>query len=315
MAGSAPRRRRLPTVLLLALVVLVAVAGYLVWHREEVAGPGAGDGGTALDPSAFSTGACVAYPPTAGDRHTTVFLDAGHGGVDPGAIGTTTSGATVEESMQTLPVELETATLLRAAGFRVVVSRTTDSSVARLTPADRSGSILSLQGVHDDVVARDVCADLSGAAVLVGIYFDSGGSPSDAGSLTTWDPARPFAGANLRLATVVQRDVLAAMNARGWDIPDAGVVTDDKEGSLVPTTSGGAVAEGAARYGHVLLLGPAAPGYFTTPSVMPGALIEPLYLTDPFEASIAASADGHQVIARGLARAIEAYIGPVRATS
>ncbi len=313
MAGRPRRRRRRPAALLLVLVALLAVVGYLVWHRGKVAA--AGDGGTALDPSAFSTGACVAYPPTAGDRHTTVFLDAGHGGVDPGAIGTTTSGITIEESTETLPVELEAATLLRAAGFRVVVSRTADTPVVRLTPADRSGSILSLQGAHDDVVARDECADLAGAAVLVGIYFDSGGSASDAGSLTTWDPARPFAAANQRLATLVQHDVLAAMNARGWDIPDAGVVTDDQEGSLVPTTSVGAVAEGAAHYGHVLLLGPAAPGYFTTPSAMPGALIEPLYLTDPFEGSIAASADGHRVIAEGLARAVEAYFGPERATS
>lgn len=45
---------------------------------------------------------------------------------------------------------------------------------------------------------------------------------------------------------------------------------------------------------------------------MPGALIEPLFLTDPFEASIAASTLGQQVIAAGLAAGIEQYFaGPV----
>ena len=71
----------------------------------------------------------------------------------------------------------------------------------------------------------------------------------------------------------------------------------------------GSVAEAAA-YGHLLLLGPAMAGYFSTPSQMPGALIEPLYLTDPFEGSIATSPGGQQTIAQGLAAAIEQYFAP-----
>jgi len=41
-------------------------------------------------------------------------------------------------------------------------------------------------------------------------------------------------------------------------------------------------------YDHIILLGPADAGYVPIPSEMPGALIEPLYVTDPFEADIAA---------------------------
>src|ERR1019366_9419304 len=43
--------------------------------------------GTPLDPQFFATGSCMALPPTSRDRHLTVFLDAGHGGIDPGGIG------------------------------------------------------------------------------------------------------------------------------------------------------------------------------------------------------------------------------------
>ena len=58
------------------------------------------------------------------------------------------------------------------------------------------------------------------------------------------------------------------------------------------------------------LLGPAAAGFFVTPSTMPGALIEPLFITDPFEGSIAASAAGQHAIAQGVAQAVEQYFAP-----
>jgi N-acetylmuramoyl-L-alanine amidase len=182
--------------------------------------------------------------------------------------------------------------------------------VVRLRSGDESGGILTLQGSHDDVVARDVCANDAGARVMVGIYFDAGSSAQNAGSLTAYDAARPFSAANLRLATLVQGDVLDDMNAQGWGIPNAGVLPDTALGSYVGDPSSGGIAGEAAAYDHLLLLGPAAPGYFSTPSLMPGAVIEPLYLTDPFEGSIANTAHGQMVIATGIVSAVEQFLEP-----
>jgi N-acetylmuramoyl-L-alanine amidase len=265
---------------------------------------------TQLDPSAFASGACTAFEPTKGDRHETVFLDAGHGGIDPGGIGTTEAGKTIYEADETLPVELDAMALLRAKGFRVVVSRTKDTTVARLSAADESGGELTLQGSHDDVVARDECANDAGARALIGIYFDAGSSPQNAGSLTAYDAARTFASENLTLATLVQTDVLGDMNAQGWSIPNDGVLPDTTLGSYVGDPSTGGIAGEAASYNHLLLLGPAAAGYFSSPSEMPGAVIEPLYLTDPFEGSIADTTHGQTVIAQGIASAVEKFLAP-----
>jgi len=273
--------------------------------HATVAGTNAGGLGTgtgvAIDPAYFSPGACVAFAPLAGNRHLTVFLDAGHGGLDPGAVGITSTGKVIDEADQTLPVVLDTTAILRRAGFRVVVSRTGPTTVLRLGPGDVSGHLLTVTGAHDDVAARDVCANMAHADVLVGVYFNSGGA-DNAGCVTAYDPARSFAAGDLRLAGLVQSDVLAAMNAQGWQIPDGGVQPDQGLGSSLTPAD--------LAYRHLLLLGPAEKGYFSTPSMMPGALVEPLFITDPFEGSIAASSRGQQIIAAGLARAVEQYFVP-----
>jgi N-acetylmuramoyl-L-alanine amidase len=303
------RSRPTPSVLLrrragtLAVATLVVLGSGLAVTRLI-----GGGGGSPVDAGAFAPGACVAFSPSSGTGGRTVFLDAGHGGPDPGAVGATENGRSIHEADLTLAVELDALTVLRKAGYRVVVSRTGETSVARLTPADRDGPGLSLQGAHDDVVAREDCADRAHADVLVGIYFDAGASAHNAGCLTAYDADRPFSAANLRLADLLQRDVLAAMDRQGWEIPDQGVVPDGGVGSISGNPSAGGLAAAAAAYGHLLLLGPPQAGYAPTPSTMPGAVIEPLYVTDPFEASRADSATGQMVMARGISRAVEQFL-------
>jgi N-acetylmuramoyl-L-alanine amidase len=325
LAGREDEEGWLRYVALAILAGLVLVAGSALgwWGHQGSAGDpaaratgaGAPEGGQAIDPSRFARGSCERFAPTAGDRHLTVFLDAGHGGIDPGAVGRTESGTTIEEASLTLPVELDATALLRAAGFTVVDSRTRDSTVLRLGPGDVSQGVLSLVGAHDEVAARDLCANEAHADLLVGIYFDASTSPEAAGCLTTYDAARPFAAENLRFADLLQSSVVAAMDAKGWRIPSDGVLDDVGMGSNNGDPATSRLAALAQQYDHVMLLGPAMRGYFSDPSRMPGALIEPLYITDPFEGTIAASAEGQQVMAEGIARAVERYFetkGPER---
>jgi len=255
-----------------------------------------------LDPALFTPGSCIEFPPLRGDVGKTIFLDAGHGGPDPGAAGVTMSGRTIYEADETLPIELDAMALLRRAGFSVVVSRTRDSAVARPEPGDMSGGLFTVTGENREISARDECANLAHADALVGIYLDAGGSPLDAGSVAAYDRARPFWRSSRRLATLVQKDVLAAMNGHGWNIPDDGVVSDTVLGGPPLSSEGGA-------YDHLLLLGPSFSGYQPTPSDMPGTIVEPLFVTDPFEGSKAASPAGQEVVASGIARGVASYLG------
>ena len=206
------------------------------------------------------------------------------------------------------PVSLGAFPLRRMRRLRRTPALRRMTAETRLEPSDLSEGALTIQGAHDDVAARDLCANLAKATILIGIYFDAGPSPQNAGSVTGYDAARSFSPANIRFADVVQSDVLAALNAHGWAIPNAGVVSDVSLG-------GPAMTAAAADYGHLLLLGPAMAGYFSTPSQMPGALIEPLFITDPFEATVAASVTGQQAIATGLAHAVQQYFAPAPAAA
>ena len=101
------------------------------------------------------------------------------------------------------------------------------------------------------------------------------------------------------------------MNAQGWQIPDDGTQPDSGYGSSVGDPSAGSLAAGAASDDHLMLIGPPLVGFLTTPSQMPGAVIKLLYLMNPDEGSIAANPADQQIIANGIADAVEEYLAPM----
>lgn len=264
--------------------------------------------GFALDPTLFASGACLAYSPTSKKaNHHTVFIDAGHGGLDPGAKGTTNTGNSIYEATLTLPVAKSLTSMLRAKGYRVVLSRTRNSQVIRLSSSDVTGKLLTATGVHADIAGRAQCANIAKATLLVGIYFDAGATPQNAGCISAYDAARTFSNTNYKFATLLQTDVLKQLNGHNWQIPDDGVVSDS-------TLGGPPLTSTASQYRHLLLLGPALAGWFTTPSNMPGSIIEPLFITDPMEGSVADSAVGQEAIATGMSQAVISYFAPSATT-
>ena len=249
----------------------------------------------ALEPQAPSqlslpgleAGACMSLPPSRAGSGQTVFIDPGHGGLDPGVVGASGSRQVLEKDA-TLAVALDLSTLLRADGYRVVMARTQDSTMLKLSATDSVLGALTGSAEHRDLVARAACANAAGAAALLSIHFNAFGDPSVGGTESFYDSARTFSSENRRLATEMQAALVAALGTA-----DRGVWTDDQLAVPTLTSSG-------STYGHLIELGPMAAGWVDNPSEMPGALVEPLFLSNPKEASLAADPAGQRQIALAL---------------
>ncbi|GAC1614618.1 MAG: hypothetical protein NVS9B1_24190 [Candidatus Dormibacteraceae bacterium] len=252
-------------------------------------------------PNGVVPGACVAYPPTGAPLGRTVLVDPGHGGPDPGAIGQLANGTPVREKDLTLAVAGRLRDLLRADGLRVVLTRTGDTSVAALAPSQVRDGAVTDSGVHLDTMARIACANASRADVLLAIHFNAFDDPTAGGAETFYDEAREFGAANARLAALLQSGLIASFHRAGWQVPDRGVLSDTQTGATGATAA-------ADDYGRLMEIGPARPGWLEHPSAMPGALVEPLFVTDYVEAEVGASPEGERAIATGLEQGILGFL-------
>jgi len=230
-----------------------------------------------------------------------VFIDPGHGGVDTGEIGTTLDGSEVLEKTYTLAVALRTAAVLRSAGRTVVLYRT-DDSLPGMVSADYTadGTALTPDGLLANLQRRIDAANASHARVLLSIHFNAFSDPSVGGSETYYDGARPFASQSEHFANLIQSSWIAALRANAYDTPDRGV-GDDQD---LQADSFGTLG---VSYNHLVLLGPPVPNRLQA-SNMPGAVIEPLFLSDPTEATAIGQPAMQDLLAHALAKGVEEFL-------
>jgi N-acetylmuramoyl-L-alanine amidase len=243
------------------------------------------------------TGTAAAGP--AGDARTTVFIDAGHGGRDPGWGSSFILDGVAEEKDLTLDLAKRTAAALEAAGIRAVLSRTTDTDVNEPERDVNGDGVLD---IVDELQLRADAANSAGAAVLLSVHFNGMPGTQLGGAGVYYNPKRDFSAENKRLAQLVQDEQLAALDSMGYTARDWGALPEDA--FETPTQS-----KLDTGYKFNTLIGPAGP-FRTRPSMMPAAIAEPLFLTNPAEAALAQRDDVREALAQAYARAIKQFLGP-----
>jgi N-acetylmuramoyl-L-alanine amidase len=164
-----------------------------------------------------------------------IVVDAGHGGLDPGAIGPTG----VREKDVTLAISKRLAQRLRKAGFEVVMTRSDDKYVAleeRTAIANgKRGDLFvsihananprrSLAGVESWVLnVADDRYSTRLAARENGVDPDQEAAGSDARRILTDLDARNATDASRRLAQQVQREITGSVREKVGEVQDLGV--------------------------------------------------------------------------------------------
>ena len=221
-----------------------------------------------------------AEPPA---RIRTIAIDPGHGGPEPGSI-----NDDLVESRINLQIASALADLLRDDGYRVVLTRADNDSVSPLyiQPGVRSQVTLDLQ-------ARVDIANRAGADLFLSIHNNGSTNPSVRGTEVWFNNRRPFADRNRALAGLVLDNIVGRLRQAGYPTVNRGIQDD---------------ANFRVRNGRSFNIYVLGPGNGTrTPTQMPGALGESLFVSNPSDATALRRPAIQQAIALGYRDAVRAY--------
>lgn len=154
-------------------------------------------------------------------HQTIVCLDAGHGGSDPGA----TNGSFKESDMN-LKIAIELKPKLEAAGYKVIMTRTTDSHV-KYSNSDQ-----------DSIYRSEYCAT-SNADIMYRIHLDGSGEPQRTFHILPGPKYSNISSTSIEYGTKIHSGMIQALGSL--------VV-----GSAKPLTNGGTVQEGTSSYTRTL---------------------------------------------------------------
>lgn len=151
------------------------------------------------------------------------MIDPGHGGPEIGASHTFPDGTVLAEKDVNLTVATRIVAILRQAGYRVTLTRTTDSWVDASRRDVTGDGKVDLAG---DLQARIDRANETNATLFLSIHFNGYDDPGLSGTTGYYDAARPFAQRSLYFARLVDQEAMVALGQVGYSTIDRGVQTD-----------------------------------------------------------------------------------------
>jgi N-acetylmuramoyl-L-alanine amidase len=246
--------------------------------------------------------------PAAFARAPIVCLDPGHGGGDRGFTRFDANGVpTMEEE----PLDLEQAWELKARleqrSYRVVMTRETDAAVnvdgkdvngdGRTAAHDRPGS--ERNKTLDELQARINICNAAKADLLMSMHVNGYSNGTPRGYETWFTRERPFGDRNAAFATLAYAHLKEQLGKIGYVLP-----AEEERGVLPDTTAD--VRKEYSVFKHFIMTGPEVPGV-VTPSAMPGAIVEALFISNDGDAAVLASPEGQQAIVTAYENAIVEY--------
>ena len=306
------------TLLILGLTVL-AFAGGRLFGRVEEPTTGAQPLVHATPPSLAAPGVDLSQPdvavvptppppPMLFARPPVVCLDPGHGGPDSGFTRFLENGVpAMEEKYLTLEHAWDLEARLRQRGYQVVMTRQTDTAVnvdgrdvngdgrtaAHDPPrSDRNKTLDELQG------RINVC-NAARADLLVSMHVNGYSTSRPRGYETWFTRERPFGDRNAVFATLAYAHLKEQLAGVGYRLP-----AEEERGVLPDTTAD--VQKEHSVFRHFIITGPEVPGV-VTPSEMPGAIVEALFVSNDGDAAVLASPEGRNAIVTAYENAIVEY--------
>ena len=245
-------------------------------------------------PPATPPAVATPSPPAAGavvpaDGRNVVCLDPGHGGSDLGNVRVENDEIVLREKDFTLAHALMLGERLRARGFEVVFTRTSDSEVnPGNLDVNLDGTVAAEGGEArtdqlDDLQARVNICNAAGADLLVSIHYNGAENEFLEGYEVWYNDERPFSDRSQRFAELIHAQLGERLAGAGYPAVDRGIGLDD----------------------HVVT-GPARPGELD-PSRMPGAVVEGLFLSNEEDAAFAVTDAADDALVGAYERAIVDY--------
>ncbi|MBM3139681.1 MAG: N-acetylmuramoyl-L-alanine amidase, partial [Chloroflexi bacterium] len=257
-------------------------------------------------PAAASASAAPA--PARPRERPVVVLDPGHGAEEVGA-----AAYGVVERDSNLDFALRAERLLLAHGVDVVVTRRSEGR-AEGAQAAAPGFFAT----RADLLARVRTANAAEGDVFVSIHSNGSADPSLRGVEVYYDSHRPFGAENLALAQQLIASTHAALAEAGFWTPSRGVFDAacwrSRSGRCVglyvlspegTTTSGQPDPRVAPAAGAT----PPPTTQVKEATMMPGALVELLFISNPEDAALLRSDAAREALARGLVAGILAFLG------
>ncbi|MEX0906980.1 MAG: N-acetylmuramoyl-L-alanine amidase [Gemmatimonadota bacterium] len=223
-------------------------------------------------------------------RTRTVVIDAGHGGRDPGKI----APGGLREKDVTLTISKRLASALRARGYEVFLTRTTDTLIAL---GDRPRMANEWRGERPVAVFLSIHANAFRLSSATGFetFILSEARTEDERRVAEMEnesvrfedtPVAPAAGGLDQILTSLRSDFLIRASH------DLATAVQDNIASFHPGPN-----RGVKRGGLIVLIG----------AIMPAVLIEVGFLSNPAEARLLGTPTFHQQVTDGIADAVDQF--------